>query len=406
MDTNQIYTIVNEVNAEAFGSEAIDVIDAQGLISLGDTVLSSTGNTEAFLNTLVQRIGRTIISFRQYRNKLADMVVNDFEYGAILQKIRVHLTDAETDPAYALTDGQSVDPWTINKPDVEQKLFVTRTPYMFHVTIARKQLKEAFLSESAMGAFIGAVFGQVRNSIEVSLENLGRLCIANMMAEFTPFTPEAGDEPEAGDDTPATTLNHEVALCTLYNTARGYHGVIPGEGGAADTPASAGYVEADTCLFDEDFLRFAVKTMKSYSDNFTDMSTLYNDGEIETFTPREDQRLKVLSSFERALETVVQYSAFNEEMVRLNAFATLNFWQSAQTADTVKVERASDGVAVTIQNVVGVLYDRDALGIYKRDEDVLTTPVNAKGLYYNTFYHQIELWFNDTSENFVFFTLN
>lgn len=400
MTTNQIYTIVNEVNAEAFGSEAIDVIDNQGLISLGDTVLSSTTNTEAFLNTLVQRIGRTIISFRQYRNKLADMVVNDFEYGAILQKIRVHLTEAETDPAYGLTDGYSVDPWTVNKPDVEQKLFVTRTPYMFHVTIARKQLKEAFLSESAMGAFIGAVFGQVRNSIEVSLENLGRLCIANMMAEFTPFTPSAGD------DTPATTLNHEVKLCTLYNTARGYHGVIPGEGGAADTPASAGYVDADTCLFDDDFLRFAVKTMKSYSDNFTDMSTLYNDGEIETFTPREDQRLKVLSSFERALETVVQYSAFNEEMVRLNAFATLNFWQSAQTADTVKVERASDGVAVTIQNVVGVLYDRDALGIYKRDEDVLTTPVNAKGLYYNTFYHQLELWFNDTSENFVFFTLN
>lgn len=400
MDTNQIYAIVNEVNAEAFGSDSIDVIDAQGLISLGDAVLSSTGNTEAFLNTLVQRIGRTIISFRQYRNKLADMVVNDFEYGAILQKIRVHLTDAETDPAYSLTDGYSVDPWTVNKPDVEQKLFVSRTPYMFSVTIARKQLKEAFLNEPAMGAFIGAIFGQVRNSIEVSLENLGRLCIANMMAEFTPFTPGQGD------DTPATTLNHEIALCTLYNTARGYHGVIPGEGSDPDTPASEGYVDADTCLFDDEFLRFAVKVMKSYSDQFTDMSTLYNDGEIETFTPREDQRLKVLSAFERALETVVQYSAFNEEMVRLNAFGTLNFWQSAQTADTVKVERASDGVEVTIQNVVGVLYDRDALGIYKRDEDVLTTPVNAKGLYYNTFYHQMELWFNDTSENFVFFTLN
>lgn len=400
MNTTQIYTIVNEVNAEAFGSDALDVINTEGLIALGNTVLSSTGNTEAFLNTLVQRIGRTIISFRQYRNKLADMVVSDFEYGAILQKIRVHLTEAETDPAYALTDGYSVDPWTVNKPDVEQKLFVTRSPYMFHVTIARKQLKEAFLSDASMGAFIGAVFGQVRNSIEVSLENLGRLCIANMAAEFTPFTPSVGD------DTPATTLNHEVALCTLYNTARGYHGVIPGEGGAADTPASAGYVDADTCLFDDDFLRFAVKTIKTYSDNFTDMSTLYNDGQIETFTPREDQRLKVLSSFERALETVVQYSAFNEEMVRLNAFSTLNFWQSAQTRDTVKVKRASDEVEVTIQNLVGVLYDRDALGIYKKDEDVLTTPVNAKGLYYNTFYHQLELWFNDTSENFVFFTLN
>ena len=385
MDTNQIYAIVNEVNAEAFGSTDIDVVDAQGLVALGDSVLSSTTNTEAFLNTLVQRIGRTIISFRQYRNKLSDMVVNDFEYGAILQKIRVHLTDAETDPAYALTDGQSVDPWTINKPDVEQKLFVTRTPYMFSVTIARKQLKEAFLSESAMGAFIGAVFGQVRNSIEVSLENLGRACIANMIGEFTPATPSGGS---------ATTLNHEVALCTLYNTARGYE-----EG-------DAGYVDDTNALFDDAFLRFAVSTMKSYSDNLTDMSTLYNDGSIESFTPREDQRLKVLSGFERALETVVQYSAFNEEMVRLNAFSTVNFWQSAQDKSYIMVERASDGAQVIKTHIVAILYDRDALGMYKKDEDVLTTPVNAKGLYYNTFYHQIELWFNDTSENFVYFTLN
>lgn len=385
MDTNQIYTIVNEVNKEAFGSTDIAVIDSQGLVSLGDTVLSSSTNTEAFLNTLVQRIGRTIISFRQYRNKLSDMVVNDFEYGAILQKIRVHLTEAETDPAYALVDGQSVDPWKINKPDVEQKLFVTRTPYMFSVTIARKQLKEAFLNESAMGAFIGAIFGQVRNSIEMSLESLGRHCIANMIGEFTPATPTGGE---------ATTLNHEVALCTLYNTARGYEST------------DAGFVNEDSALFNEDFLRFAVKTMKMYSDNMTDMSTLYNDGEIETFTPREDQRLKVLSSFERALETVVQYSAFNEEMVRLNAFSTLNFWQSAQNPSYVKVERASDGAQVIKTHIVGVLYDRDALGMYKRDEDVMTTPVNARGLYYNTFYHQIELWFNDTSENFVYFTLN
>lgn len=385
MNTNQIYTIVNEVNKEAFGSTDIDVIDAQGLVSLGDVVLSSTTNTEAFLNTLVQRIGRTIISFRQYRNKLADMVVNDFEYGAILQKIRVHLTDAEADPAYALTDGQSVDPWTINKPDVEQKLFVSRTPYMFSVTIARKQLKEAFLNEVAMGAFLGAIFGQVRNSIEVALENLGRACINNMVGEFTPGTPSGGT---------ATTLNHEVALCTLYNTARGYEST------------DAGYVNEDTCLFDEDFLRFAVATIKTYSDNLTDMSTLYNDGGIETFTPRADQRLKVLTKFQRVLETVVQYSAFHEEMVALDAYQVVNFWQSAQNPSYVKVERASDGAQIIKTHIVAVLYDRDALGMYRKDEDVLTTPVNAKGLYYNTFYHSMQLWFNDTSENFVYFTLN
>ena len=385
MDTNQIYAIVNEVNAEAFGSTDIDVVDAQGLVSLGDTVLSSTTNTESFLNTLVQRIGRTIISFRQYRNKLGDMVLTDFEYGAILQKIRVHLVDAETDPAYDLTDGESVDPWTINKPDVEQKLFVTRTPYMFSVTIARKQLREAFLSEASMGAFIGAIFGQVRNSLEVSLENLGRVCIANMIGEFTPGTPAGGS---------ATTLNHEVPLCTLYNTERGFES------------GDAGFVDEDTCLFDADFLRYAVSIIKSYSDMFTDMSVQYNDGSIETFTPREDQRLKILSRFERVLESVVQYSAFHDDMVRLDAYSVINFWQSAQDPSYVMVERASDGAQIIKTHIVGVLYDRDALGIYKRDEDVLTTPVNAKGLYYNTFYHQIELWFNDTSENFVYFTLN
>lgn len=387
MDTNQIYTIVNEVNAEAFGENALSVVNTEGLVSLGNAVLSSTVNTESFLNTLVQRIGRTIISFRQYRNKLGDMVLNDFEYGAILQKIRVHLTDAETDPAYALADGGSVDPWIINKPDVEQKLFVTRTPYLFHVTIARKQLKDAFINEAAMGAFIGAVFGQVRNSIEVSLENLGRACINNMIAEFTPGTP-------SGEGAVPTTLNHEVALVTLYNTARGF------------SEGDAGYVDADTALFDDAFMRYAVSVIKSYSDNLTDMSTLYNDGSIESFTPREDQRLKVLTKFQRVLETVVQYSAFNEEMVELNAYSVVNFWQSARTPGTVNIARASDGAEIEAENVIAVLYDRDALGIYKRDEDVLTTPVNARGLYYNTYYHQMELWFNDTSENFVYFTLN
>lgn len=369
MNTQQIYALVNAVNSQAFGETALAVVDTQGLISLGNVVLSSTQNTESFLNTLVQRIGRTIISSRQYRNKLNDMVLNDFEYGAILQKIRVHLTDAEEDPAYSLTDGGTVDPWTINKPEVEQKLFVSRTPYMFHVTIAREQLKESFLNESAMGGFIGAIFQQVRNSIEVSLENLGRMAIANMIAE------------SAGS-------SREIALVTMYNTASGQA------------------LTAATALLNPDFLRYAVAQIQNISDYLTDMTTSYNDGTIESFTPKADQRLRVLSLFERALETVVQYSAFHDEMVSLDAYSTINFWQSENTKDSINIARASDGTEITKANIVAVLHDRDALGIYKEDVDVLTTPVNAKGLYYNTFYHQKELWFNDKSENFVFFTLN
>ena len=127
MTTEQIYTLVNEVNAEAFGANALSVVDTSTLISLGNTVLNSSTNTEAFLNTLAQRIGRTILRFRDYRNKLGDMVLNDFEYGAILQKIKVRMPQAEEDEMYDLINGQSVDHYKVAKPDASQKLFVTRT---------------------------------------------------------------------------------------------------------------------------------------------------------------------------------------------------------------------------------------------------------------------------------------
>ena len=184
MTTNQIYTLVNSVTSQAIGSTALTAVDASTLVALGDTVLSSTTNTEAWLSTLLQRVGKTIFAYREYRNKLADMVVDDFTMGAILQKISFQLVDAVSDPSYSLTDGGTVDPYKIYNPEVEQKLFVQRTPYMMPITISRVLLKEAFLSEAAMQSFIGYIFGTVRNSIELSLENLGRTTINNFMAEI------------------------------------------------------------------------------------------------------------------------------------------------------------------------------------------------------------------------------
>ena len=182
MTTEQIYALVNDINSQAFGETSLTVADTSALISLGNTVLSTSSNTEAFINTLAQRIGRTILRFREYRNKLGDMVLNDFEYGAILQKIKVVMPEAEEDEMYGLTDGQSVDHYKVAKPEAKQKLFVTRTPYQFHITIQRETLKEAFQSADAMGSFIGIVFGEVRNAIEVSLENLSRITIATGIA--------------------------------------------------------------------------------------------------------------------------------------------------------------------------------------------------------------------------------
>lgn len=366
MDVTQIYSIVNDAASQSMGRTAVAVQDLTGLISLGNTVLSSQNNSELFINSLAQRIGKTIFSYRQYENTFSDMVLDDFAWGAIMQKIKISMPEAEKDEQYGLENGQAVDHYKVNKPKVNQKLFLTETPVQWHITIQRSLLREAFLSEASMGSFIGYVFGEVQNAMELALENLGHLCLANFAAE----------------------TKNEIKLVTNYNTLTG----------------SA--LTAENCLYSEAFLRYAVAQMKQYSKNMRSMSTAYNDASETRHTPYADQKLRLLSSFQTSLETEVQYAAFNDNFVSLDGFTEVNYWQGEKKPMQIIVKRASDGIETTIDNIVAFIHDRDALGIYKKTEDVLTTPVNAAGAYYNTYWHEKQLWFNDTSENFLMFTLN
>ena len=370
MNTTQIYQIVNDTAAQAMGSSTLAVVDVQGLISLGNTVLSSSTNTEAFLNTLAQRIGRTIYRFRDYNNKFKDLLVSDMEWGAILQKIRVAMPSAVSDPAYGLVDGASVDPFVVHKPVADQKLFVTRTPYMFEITIQRETLKEAFLSVEAMGSFLSLIFGEVRNAIELSLESLGRLTICEAIAE--------------------TGATQRIKLITEYN----------GEVSQAEQVTLA------NCLQNEKFLRYVIYRMNNIIDMVQDMSTLYNDATIPTFTNKTNMRMKVLSQVQRRLETNVQYAAFHDQFTEIdNGYKTVNFWQAEDTPMGILIKRASDGDEITIDNCIAVLHDRDAFGIYQIDETVMTSPVNQRGLYYNQAWHEKQGRFLDTSENVVVFLL-
>lgn len=380
MDTTQIYGFLNDIVSQGIGIDALTVADEAGLIALGNTVLSSNSNTENFLNTLVQRIGRTIVRFRKYENKLSGLLLSDMEYGAIVQKIRVAMPEAEEDESFDLVDGQSVDHYKIAKPDARQKLFVTRTPYQYKITIQRKRLKEAFLSASGMGAFISAVFGEVRNAIDLGLERLGRNAINNMIAE-------------SYGASAAAPKQNVIDLGSMYRV------IVP----TAPTAAAE-------LMNDNDFLRFAVSTMNTRLDMMQEMSVLNmadtSVNALPTFTPRDKMHVYIMSQFKRRLETVVQYAAFNELLVDIAGNDTLTYWQAQQSPLSIDVKRASDGTEIAVDNIVGIAYDRDACGAYKWDEEAQTTPINAAGLYYNTYYHLQQLWFNDLSENFVVFTLN
>lgn len=368
MNTTQLYTIVNDVAKQSMGTEDINVLDTSALVALGNSVLSSQSNTEAFLNTLVQRIGKTIISFRPYTSSLSLLDVGDMEFGQIMQKTKTQMPVAIQDDTYNLVDGESVDMYVVSKPEVHQKLFVKRTPLAYVKSFQTKPLKEAFTSADTMGTFIASIFGEIRNAIELSQENLGRLTMANYMAN--------------------AQTNQVYDLVTMYNKASG--STIP---------------IGETALQDEAFLRYTLQVIKNTCYKMETMSTLYNDGTEQRHTPRKFQRLVSLIDFKTALETQVDYAAFNDNYVKLTSNIDVPYWQAQKSPFDIEV---TDEASQTkeLKNIVAFVHDRDALGTYRREEEVLTTPVNARGRFYNTYYHIDNLYFNDTSENGVVFTLN
>ena len=374
MDTNQIYSIVNAVCQETMGESALVATDTASLVAMGNAILSSSTNTEAFIDTLVQRIGRTMISYRPYRSKLGLMAVSDMTMGAIMQKIKVKMPTAVEDVTTQLIDGQSIDQYIVSKPRATQKLFVKRTPYTFYITIQKKWLREAFISESAMGSFIAAIYGEVENKLELSQENLARLCMANFMATIS------------------TDTNRVINLVTEYNAV------------------AASPVTAASALYSEAFLRYALGRMNNISKKMETMSVLYNDGTETRHTPKGDQRFVSLVDFQTALETQVQWAAFHEEYVKKQNGIEVPYWQAAQSPMNINLVIEGDDPeqeeSTTLSNIVAFIHDRDALGTYRKEVEVATTPLNARGLYTNQFWHMNDLYFNDITENGIIFTLN
>lgn len=369
----QIYDIVNSVSSQAFGSTALTVVDEQGLVALGNTVLSSSTNTENFLNVLAQRIGKTIIEDRKYESMFKGLVKGKLEWGNIVQKIKFGLMTAEADESYGLTDGNSVDQYKVRKPIVKQSLFTSDTPWQIHVSIQDAHLAEAFTSAEAMGSFIQGILTAFQNSIETAVENLGRTATCNLIAELMGTT-------------------REIKLVTLYNTAKGL----------TDTNK----LTAATARYNEDFLRFAVAEINNISSKFQSMTKgVYNDGTVETHTPKANQSMYVTTDFETLLETQMQYAAFHDGYVKLDNFVEVAFWQSIKAPESINVKKASSGSAVNKTDVVGLLFDDNACGIYQALNKTIASPVNAAGLYYNLYYHARDLYFNDLSFNAVVFTL-
>lgn len=368
---NEVYSIVNDVAKMMTGKEAVAVIDTQSFIDFGNNVLSSSDNTEVFLNTYLLRVATTYDTFRPYTGALKDLVLNGSEWGAIVQKIDAEVPDFVCDETFEIEDGQSVDQYIVRKPTGRQKLFIKRSTYSNFITTSKKLLKGAFLSEAAFLQWARMVAGKMRNKIEFATESMVRLAIASYMAN-------------AAD-------TQFVHLLTDYNT----------ESGQELTKAAA--------MLDKDFLAYAAGTMELASKRLRNLSVSYNAEEAERHTPVGDQRFLVYDLFQSRLQHVVQYQAYHKELVSLGEFIEVPYWQGESTRDEVivKVDDGEGGTETkTVENIVAFIFDKFALGAHRSEEETLTTPVNARGRYYNTFHFAEQLWFNDLSENGLIFCLD
>ena len=377
IEVNQIYDLCNQIFQQMTGRTDIAAVDSASLVAMGNEV-SNLGKNDLWLNTLARRIGLTIDNYRVYLNKFSDLYRTQVEWGALVQKLTVEMPDAVADDMYKVgqMDGQALDHYIINNPKAKQKIFDKETPYSFFITMQEKMLTEAFLNAGAMASFVNQVFGKVQNKIEVVLEDLARVALVNMMCNIS--------------------VKQEIKLVTLYNSKTG------------------STLNPQTALFDPTFMRFAIGMMNNIASKMETMSVLFNTEGYDRFTPKSEQRFYVLADFITQLETVVQYAAFNSQYVNKSVDIAVPYWQGVKEGDDINdiavlskvIGKVDNKVDKTIENVVGVLFDREAIGTFRQEEKVLTTPVNARGAYYNTFWHEKQMWFNDMSENVVIFTLN
>lgn len=377
IEVNQIYDLCNQIFQQMTGRTDIEAVDSASLVAMGNEV-SNLGKNDLWLNTLARRIGLTIDSYRVYRNRFSDLYRTQVEWGALVQKLTIEMPDAVADDMYKVgqMNGQALDHYIINNPKAKQKIFDKETPYSFFITMQEKMLTEAFLNAGAMSSFVNQVFGKVQNKIEVVLEDLARVALVNMMCNLS--------------------TKQEIKLVTLYNSKTG------------------STLNPQTALFDPAFMRFAIGMMNNIASKLETMSVLFNTDGYDRFTPKSEQRFYVLADFITQLETVVQYAAFNPQYVNKSVDIAVPYWQGVKEGDDINdiavlskvIGKVDSKVDKTIENVVGVLFDREAIGTFRQEEKVLTTPVNARGAYYNTFWHEKQMWFNDMSENAVIFTLN
>lgn len=378
MDVKQIYQLVNGATGEVLGKTDLVAEDLSNIVDVGTEVINAAA-VDNYVKSLVNRIGKVIFVNRPYTGKVPSVLMDGWEFGSVLQKITAELPNATENETWELTDGQEYKQDIFYKPTVSAKFYNSKVTFEVPISITERQVKESFGSAAELNGFISMLYAAVEKSMTIKTDALIMRTINNMIVETF------ANEPQNSE---ARAIN----LLARYNTQ------------------FSKTLTAAKAIYDSDFVRFASYVIALFADRFGTISTLFNVGGKARFTSADRLHIVLLSEFAKAAQTYLYSDTYHNEFVKLPNAETVPYWQGsgktyafADTA-TIKTTKTVDGTAVntTISGVLGVMFDRDSLGVCNLDRRV-TTSYNAKAEFFNNFYKFDAGYFNDTNENFVVF---
>lgn len=379
MVNTNFYKTVNSLMSFSSGAGVPEVVDYATFIEAGKTILQLDGESvqNGFINPLMNKIGLSINVVRSYEGSYKELTRGTLQYGDTIEMIMNYFYDTQAAVFNNLVDGTTVDQYEINKPKADVSYFIDSNSFDITRTIQRVELEKAFSSPAAMDKFIAGITTYVVNSAEEARE-VGRIALVGKLIIDLDASNAA-----ANDNAPATKYN----LVTMYNNLTGAE------------------LTSDNCLYNEEFIKYAVAVIKKVMGKTEKASASYNLKGLKTFTPASGRHLFVNSALTSAMDTYIRTDNYNPEFSVLTDYINVPYWQDEDAPFVVKSKTGDEGETVTSSPVVAVFCDEYAIGEYLRTQAMEQSPYNARGRYWNMFLHVEVKYVENTSANAVLFTL-
>lgn len=387
MKVNQIYETLNTVIGETLGKTDLVKEDLSNVVEVGKEVFDADA-VDNYVKKLIDHIGKVVFVNRSYAGRAPSMLMDDWEYGSVMEKIDADIPDATENPHWKLQDGEHYEQDTFHAPKgITVKFFNGLDTFEVPFSISQDLVHESFDNLTQVNAFFSMIETKINIRITIDLDNL----IARTMNNFIGLT-LADEYPDS--DYSSKSGVRAINLLKLYKD---------------ENPDKDGITVAEA-MHSLDFIKFASYYISLMSDRLTNASTLFNIGKRVRFTDKSLQRITLLSEFAKRANVYLQSDTFHNEFTALPNAETVSYWQGSGTDfkfdNTSKIDiKANDGQTgkdVSCSGILGVIRDRDACAVNKFKRKI-TSHYNGSGDFFNYWYKQQARYYNDTNENFIVF---